>query len=297
YHLWAGGWGAATIRIYDDGIQEAYWFSYNPRSGVLAGGEDMGIEVTFNAAGLVEGDYEAELHFLSNDPENSDVAVALLLHVQGAPDIGVSWPEDWGYPDVVDWNRRYAPDFFSGGPYPMTLRVTNGGTTDLVVEGIEVDHDYFSVEPVEFALGPQESQDVVITFEAPADDADEVNATLTIFSNDPDEGEWSVALHADPAFPPAIVIDPMSIEDDLVTGARSEHVINVANEGDALLRGRIRHEIIREPEMDRGARSLRSVDGSGPRRDDAGDLIAQFNQPQGGGANIYCSPVAWDWEN
>ncbi len=57
----------------------------------------------------------------------------------------------------------------------------------------------------------------------------------------------------------------------------------ITNDGDEDLVWRARMEIISEPER------------QGPRRDDAGDLIARFGG--GNAADQHCSPVGWDWDN
>ncbi|MBM3327505.1 MAG: choice-of-anchor D domain-containing protein, partial [Calditrichaeota bacterium] len=297
YNLYAGGnWSATTGYIHDDGIAETYWLDYEPTAGELVSDASDEITVTLNAEGLVGGGYEADIHFRSNDPANPDVAVNVLLNVEGAPDIAAAWPPAWGFTEdenaVLDWNRRYQ-DLFSGGPYTMTATVFNEGTAELVVDGVEIDHDYFRVQPNEFVLDPDASCNLTITFNAPADEPGEYNATMTIISNDPDEGEYNIALHARCSLPPIIVIDPQGIEDVLTNEEINESILNVANRGEAELRFTIEHDIIREPGDDDNARGLRSV--GGPQRDPAGQLIAQFAGPNVAGQ--YCSPVGYDPDN
>ncbi|MFN3822305.1 MAG: hypothetical protein ACK4OO_08240, partial [bacterium] len=279
---------------YDDGIQEAYWFSYEPRQGTVPAGEEQEVDLVLNPYRVAPGDYEALLFIDSNDPENQRVEVSINLTVVGAPDIAAFWNRDWGYPDVVDWNRRYA-DLFTENDYPMTITLANYGTEDLIVDGITFDNDYFTVDADQFELSPNATRNITVTLNA-AEQGD-YDATMTILTNDPDEEEFTIALHAQPLNPPIISIDPSSLEDELITGQTSQHELRVSNEGVAPLRFTIRHRIVAQPDADEMGRTLRSVDGSGPVRDAMGDIIAQFNQPQGGGANIYCSPVAWDWEN
>ncbi|MFN3820881.1 MAG: FlgD immunoglobulin-like domain containing protein, partial [bacterium] len=257
YHLWAGGWAAATIRIYDDGIQEAYWLGYEPQEFEIEPGSDMDVVVTLNAEGLIGGDYEADLHFFSNDPDDPDVAVNVLLHVTGIPVINVTWPEAYGYPDVVDFNRAYQ-DLFTGGPYRVAVAVINEGTEDLAVEDVVSDHDYFSAEPTEFVVAPGERQMVDIILNAQEDGVHE--GTITFISNAENAGEYPIAVRGETSSPPVIVVEPQMIEDELANGQSREHIINVANEGEALLRWDTDIEIIREPGRDnpRG-RGLREV--------------------------------------
>lgn len=49
------------------------------------------------------------------------------------PEIEVTWSEEIGWPDVIDWNLAYE-DLFTGRPYPIPVTVRNIGDADLVVE-------------------------------------------------------------------------------------------------------------------------------------------------------------------
>jgi hypothetical protein len=59
------------------------WLSADPVSGTLNQNESMTITVTYNSDGLEQGDYNGDLTFTSNDPNNPTVVVPVLLHVGG----------------------------------------------------------------------------------------------------------------------------------------------------------------------------------------------------------------------
>ena len=125
HNIWTGGYGASTIRVYDDGITEAYWLSLDPTEGQLESHADANINIHLDAAGLVTGRYIGDIHFLSNDPADPDQVFRVTANVQGSPDIQVKWATEDGFRDnVLDWNRRYDPNLFTGGPYDMQLTVT-----------------------------------------------------------------------------------------------------------------------------------------------------------------------------
>ncbi|MBM3328406.1 MAG: choice-of-anchor D domain-containing protein, partial [Calditrichaeota bacterium] len=272
HNLWVGGWGPGNIRIYDDGVVEAYWLIWDPQEGEIESGGDQNVVVTLDATGLIGGDYEADMHFLSNDPANADVVLNILMHVTGVPVVDVNWPAGIGYPDVMDWNRAFQ-DIFSGGPYDIIARVVNVGTDDLQVSDITCDNDAWSFDPVEFALAPGARQDVVFTFNAP--EPGEYDGTVTVHSNAPaNDGQYNVAVSADASMPPTIVVDPQAIEDDLNTGEMSEHVVNIANDGDALLRWDTDAEIVREPD---GARRRDDLRARGLRAAEGMEQVAQVN--------------------
>jgi len=57
------------------------WLSGSPLSGEVSGGTATNMELSFDATGLAEGNYTAEIHFSSNDPKQSFFAVEVSLEV------------------------------------------------------------------------------------------------------------------------------------------------------------------------------------------------------------------------
>ena len=76
------------------------WLSIAPESGDILSGESLDLEVTFDAAGLYGGEYEATIEVYSNDPETQQVDIPVLLTVTGAADITVS-------DEVVEFGTLY----------------------------------------------------------------------------------------------------------------------------------------------------------------------------------------------
>jgi len=294
HNLWAGGYTEETIRVYDDGITETYWLTWEPKEGTIPPGEEVDVIVTLNAAGLYSGDYIADIHILSNDPDNADAVVAIIFHVTGVPDIDVEWPEEAGYPDSINFNS-YFNEVFVGGPYPMPLTVTNAGTEDLIVNQISCDNDAFQVEPAELTLRHREDAEVRLVFNANRRMA--VNAHLTFASNDPNEQEVVIPLHAEAMNPPRIVVSPTSIE-KIDPDPNDPTVINLENDGDSPLRWRGDIEIISENEQVNGSTGS-SDERSGQSnvvRDDAGELLAAFRLDHGSATCFDFDPNdSWMW--
>jgi len=61
------------------------WLSFEPDSGTVAPGGSSDVTVTFNAAELTEGTYEANIFVNSNDPDESQVVIPVTLHVGFTP--------------------------------------------------------------------------------------------------------------------------------------------------------------------------------------------------------------------
>ncbi len=283
-HCWfnwardGGQWGsmAAEIMYYLATAGAPAWFSYEPSEGVLGQDETDEITITINAEGAAAGLYEGELTILSNDPANPEVVVSVVMDIIGAPDIMVEWDGGFGFPDVIDWNMGYE-ELFSGGPYDVVVNVANIGSEVLIVSDFVSNHEYFTTDfEAEFELPVGEAVDMTFTLDAA--EPGEVDATITILCDDPDEEEVVINLVAVTTAPPSIAVDPIAIETDLLTGESEEHIINVANEGEAPLIGVVELETI-EGDRDNATRSVRNVNsGLAPNRD------------RGGG------PDNWDYE-
>ncbi len=61
------------------------WAAASAANGSIASGASGSIQIDFNAAGLVEGEYQAGVTISSNDPHRAQQHIPLLLRVGGAP--------------------------------------------------------------------------------------------------------------------------------------------------------------------------------------------------------------------
>ena len=294
-NLWVGGRSAANIRIYEDGIDEVRWLSFDPAEGEIEEDEEMELLVTLDATGLWGGDYEADLHIYSNDPENDDLVVEIMMDIRVHFVNMVTWPEAAGYPDEVNWNW-YFEDLFTDQEYSIPVEIYNGGVDGLIIESIESDNEAFRSSQQEFEIEPGETAEAEFIFQA--EEAGEYEGAMTIFSDDPDEGEFEIALTALAMEPPEIHIEPDRIVDRLYEGVSEEYTLTVSNVGGSDLRFDCEFEFNdgRRDENEGRGRNIRSTAGPmNPGRDDAGDLLGQFqgiNQ-----AASYCNPAGWDWDN
>jgi subtilisin family serine protease len=193
------------------------WLTADPTTGTVPPGTSMDVTVTFDAGGLLGGDYIADVVVATPDPINSDVIVPAFLHVTGAPDIAVS-------DTVLTFGQ-----VFIGGTETQTLVVSNAGTDLLSVSNVGTSHSDYSVNFTSFDLNPGQSRDVEVMF-APTTAA-VIPATMTIESNDPDESALPVDLLGEGLDPPIISVNPSSLSDSLYTGEESSHLLTVSNAG------------------------------------------------------------------
>ncbi|HHE46684.1 MAG TPA: DUF1573 domain-containing protein [Bacteroidetes bacterium] len=193
------------------------WISWEPREGEVEPDEHTVITVTVNATDAVEGNYEAELHILSNDPGDQDTVIPVAMRVLGFADIWVDWSEEAGYPDIMDWSMVYEAMEINED-YDLPFIIYNRGRTDLIVETIEVDGDNFTVDLDSLIIPHDESRDVTVTFRS--DMPGDYEAAILVVSNDFDHWEWEIPLHAEIAnHPPRAVgfIEDQELDEDFET--------------------------------------------------------------------------------
>ncbi len=196
---------------------EYAFLSINPAEGSVAAGDSIDIAVTFDAAGLVGGNYYVDIEISSNDPDESVVIIPAHLCVFGAADIVLS-------DDTLDFGS-----LFVGASVSDTLVVSNQGTDVLTVSNIFTDNSDCTVDVTSFALAIGESQDVVVTF-APTTPGI-ISATLTIESDDPNEPSVTVTLLGEGLIAPDISTTPDSLDEELVTGETVNRTLTIHNEG------------------------------------------------------------------
>jgi hypothetical protein len=193
------------------------WLSLTPIEGIVPAGSSRDVTVSFDAAGLDGGDYDANLVVSNNDPLNPNAIVATQLHVTAAPDIAVS-------ESLLDFGQLYI-----GLSREMTFTLFNEGAGTLVVSDLSSSNTQYTADATSFSLEPLESRNVIVTF-APTV-AGPILGTLSIASNDPDEATVEVELRGEGVEPPVISVTPESLSDTLFTGASSTHTLTIANTG------------------------------------------------------------------
>ena len=289
-NVWHGMWGEGEqIYVYDDGIAEIRWISVDPEEGEIEPGEEADLSVILDAENIAVGEYSAEVTVFSNDPDNAEVVVEVLMTVVGTPNLRVEWDEDYGYPEVMDWNEGFQ-DVLPGRPYAILVELINTGIELLIIEDVLSDHDYFTAnfeDEIEIEVG--ESAIVEFVFEAPENDPGDYNTVMVISSNTP-EGENVIAMHAEATLPPIFVWDTDEIEDELQSGESNELTITIGNEGAGVFRWNTRIELLDNGDRDHASRNVRRIDSNdGPHRDEPGEQLYTFNL-----LHIRMSGFDWD---
>ena len=144
-----GEWGSCSEAMLEwllELSRTRKWIDIDPPEGEIEPDDEMDLEIIFDATGLIEGEYEAEVYFFSNDPEHPEQVVDVVLTVIGRAALGGETdpsPTEWDGDQiafqpviVVDNNEtRY------------TIRLVNMGSENLDIERVQIDNeDDFSLE-------------------------------------------------------------------------------------------------------------------------------------------------------
>ncbi|HEY6572927.1 MAG TPA: S8 family serine peptidase, partial [Candidatus Eisenbacteria bacterium] len=188
-----------AVRIYP----LSQWLTVTPTSGRILAGGSQDLQVRFNALGLNGGTFSGSIRVLSNDPDESTLALPASLHVIGAPDLAVS-------PASIDFGT-----IFAGASPTRTVTVSNPGTDNLVVSSVTSDDGTVVASPASFTLPPLAAQAVTLTWHPLAPMT--LAATLTISSNDPDAPTATVAMAGSSVPAPNFAVSPTSFDVSLLT--------------------------------------------------------------------------------
>ena len=71
----------ALVRDAVEGGTDVPWLSENPIAGTVSASSSLPVDVIFNATGLAQGDYTADLVIYNNDPDENPVTVPVIMHV------------------------------------------------------------------------------------------------------------------------------------------------------------------------------------------------------------------------
>ena len=80
-----------------EAFADAPWVNVEPDNGTVAPGQELELTVSFNSNGMEVGEYDSDLHILSNDPEEDDVIIPVQVTFGEEPLIEVAWSEEFGF--------------------------------------------------------------------------------------------------------------------------------------------------------------------------------------------------------
>ncbi|MBI2877784.1 MAG: choice-of-anchor D domain-containing protein [Candidatus Tectomicrobia bacterium] len=175
-------------------------------------------ELKLQFSPTTEGAKGGSLTLTSNDPDQPILQVALSGNALDLPDIAVD-PEALNFGNVA-----------LGSFKDMPVKVSNEGSQELEVNSLVVAGAEFSLAEgitLPLTLAPGASQSLTVRFAPTA--TDNKKGSLTLSSNDPDEGTVVVELLG---WEPKIVLEPEALGfGDIAVGSFKELSLKVSNAG------------------------------------------------------------------
>lgn len=193
------------------------WLSIEPDSGQVPAGASLDLNVQFNAALLLGGDYNSLVQITSTDPTTPELTIPAYLHVTGVRAIEIS-------DSALDFGNT-----FIGGAHLDTIMVSNVGTDLLTISSVTVSPADFSADTTGFSLSPGHEHALPVAFAPGA--TGPMLGSLTINSNDADHPALLIRLSGTGLEPPVISLSPDSLYDSLLSGESAPRIITITNTG------------------------------------------------------------------
>jgi subtilisin family serine protease len=193
------------------------WLKIVPASGTVPAHGTAVLSAIFNATDLYGGDYLGAVHLDTNDPNVPRFDIPAQLHVTGVPDIAA-------VPASLDFGT-----VFLGYTKLIQMEVVNEGTDVLNVHDIVPGSTEYTVDQTAFSLPPMGRQMVNVVFTPTA--TGDRSSTLTVMSNDPDEGTLVIPLAGQCILEPDIAVAPTSLHEDLLEGETATETVRIDNTG------------------------------------------------------------------
>jgi hypothetical protein len=199
------------------------WLVFSPELGTVPPSGTDTIDVTFDATGILSGDFYGAFIINSNDPDTPVDTVPAHMHVL-VPDMTFT-------PASIETSGTEGQAAFD-----VTMDVGNAGAGRLtfsIVEGIP----WLSVSPVADTIPSGDpASTITLTINCTSLYAGNYQGQLKVYSNDPDfqpYTTYNVSLHVGPD--PDIAVSPDSFYVGLYAGLTKDTILTIANEGDGHL--------------------------------------------------------------
>jgi hypothetical protein len=167
--------------------------------------------------------YSGILTITSNDPDEGNLTYTLTGRGVNPPDIDVT-------PSLVDFGTVVA-----GQPKDITVTIINNITNgaDLVISNITVSgHGYTLPTPPSYPITLSAGNTYPITIRFTPPTSGQFSGSLTISSNDPDEGSFKVDLKGNGSVPPDISVSPASLDfGDVLLNQSKTLTLTISNSG------------------------------------------------------------------
>ncbi len=195
------------------------WIKVNPVTGDVLPGSSLGVDVSFNAENLINGDYLCDLTVLHNAPSTPNhISIPCTLTVNGFRSLAV-------FPQSFDFNSVWV-----GVSDSAAVTLTNDGNEATTVSALTSNNAEFIHDATgPFTVQPFES----VTFNAifaPVDMGSE-SGIITITSDAEDNPTLTVNLTGTGTTPPEIAVTPGYFHETLDAGDSVTDTLHISNTG------------------------------------------------------------------
>ena len=193
------------------------WLAFEPLMGTIGAGQQEDITVTFNAADMFGGEYYSQITVRSNDPGSPEITANAHLSVTGVPHIHIA-------EEAINFG-----DVFVNYESSMEFEVLNVGTDSLHISSISSDNPAFIVSPGVIDISHSESAFVSVSISPDA--VGEYDGTISLLSDDPDNGNVSLQVHANALIAPEMEISQNSLVHNVFGSVEVRDTLIVLNSG------------------------------------------------------------------
>lgn len=195
------------------------WLSALPSVAEVAPGQNTEVILNVDASDFVNGIYEETIAILNNDLDNSIIYLPVSIQAEG------------GVPNIVLENDNLdLGEVFIGFPMTVELGVENTGRADVNITSIESSDPAVSVE-LETGNSIPALSDTHLTITVAPDEVREIDAVITIISNDPDSPVKTISLNALSLIAPDMRLTTSGITVEVPQGTFQNHQFNIRNAG------------------------------------------------------------------
>ena len=183
-----------------------------------------------------EDTLEIPVHFNPENAGDHNGTLTINTNIEGFGEVDVPLSgngEEERFPAInVSTDAINFEDLEVGDSADQTFTISNEGDADLNVDGVTVESDHFSVD-VDGGFTLEPGQDRVVTATFGPQDAGDHAAEVMITSDDPSNGDITVALSGSAFFVPMILVEPADGIDfgDVPVGEAGHAVAEISNIG------------------------------------------------------------------
>ncbi len=140
-HMWIGGYRPNIWAQIDDGVEEIYWITCDPKEGEVEADGEFELVLNFNSAWMNNGVYEFRIVVSTDEDGNSEYRIRILLNASELSQCedDVSLPDNLKLSTFPNpFNSSTTISYTLQQPLPISLQVfgINGRLIETLVDGV-----------------------------------------------------------------------------------------------------------------------------------------------------------------